>query len=79
MHVYYKTYGSLLQIPGALHKGVSDKLASLSQGQPPDVTGKNCHYSLPQTYLYSSLTHKDTVGIYQSLSFQTTRFRIKKG
>lgn len=30
----------LLQIPGALHKGVSEKLASLSQGQQPDVTGK---------------------------------------
>lgn len=33
---------SLPQIPGALHKGVSEKLASLSQGQQPDVTG-NCH------------------------------------
>jgi len=31
---------SSLQIPGALHKGVSDKLASLAQGKQPDVTGK---------------------------------------
>ncbi|XP_075898762.1 DEP domain-containing protein 7-like [Nelusetta ayraudi] len=29
----------IFKIPGALHKGVSDKLASLSQGQQPDVTG----------------------------------------
>lgn len=35
-----KTQCSLLQIPGALHKGVSEKLASLSQGQQADVTGK---------------------------------------
>lgn len=30
----------LLQIPGALHKVVSDKLACLVQGKQPDVTGK---------------------------------------
>lgn len=31
---------SLLQIPGALHKVVSDKLACLVQEKQPDVTGK---------------------------------------
>nr|XP_020460026.1 DEP domain-containing protein 7-like isoform X2 [Monopterus albus] len=29
----------IFKIPGALHKGVSDKLASLAQGEHPDVTG----------------------------------------
>ncbi|XP_041851912.1 DEP domain-containing protein 7-like [Melanotaenia boesemani] len=29
----------IFKIPGALHKGVSDKLASLAQGKQPDVTG----------------------------------------
>ncbi|XP_070763986.1 DEP domain-containing protein 7-like [Enoplosus armatus] len=29
----------IFKIPGALHKGVSDKLASLVQGKQPDVTG----------------------------------------
>lgn len=29
-----------LQIPGALHKGVSDKLVNLEQGRLPDLTGK---------------------------------------
>lgn len=35
-----RSYASVPQIPGALHKGVSDMLARLSQGQQPDVTGK---------------------------------------
>uniref|UniRef100_A0A8C2ZIF3 DEP domain-containing protein 7 n=1 Tax=Cyclopterus lumpus TaxID=8103 RepID=A0A8C2ZIF3_CYCLU len=30
----------IFMIPGTLHKGVSDKLASLAQGKQPDVTGK---------------------------------------
>lgn len=34
------TLFSLLQIPETLHKGVSDKLASLAQGMQPDVMGK---------------------------------------
>ncbi|XP_068596063.1 DEP domain-containing protein 7-like [Brachionichthys hirsutus] len=29
----------IFRIPGALHKGVSDKLASLAQEKPPDATG----------------------------------------
>lgn len=29
-----------LQVPRALHKDVSDKLASLAEGKPPDVMGK---------------------------------------
>ncbi|XP_068168755.1 DEP domain-containing protein 7-like [Antennarius striatus] len=29
----------IFRIPGALHKGVSEKLASLAQEKPPDVTG----------------------------------------
>ncbi|XP_031731524.1 DEP domain-containing protein 7-like isoform X1 [Anarrhichthys ocellatus] len=29
----------IFMIPGSLHKGVSDKLASLAQGKQPDVTG----------------------------------------
>ncbi|KAF7654595.1 hypothetical protein LDENG_00067320 [Lucifuga dentata] len=29
----------IFKIPGSLHKGVSDKLASLAQGERPDVTG----------------------------------------
>lgn len=31
----------VLQIPGALHKAVSDKLARLVQGKQPDVTGNS--------------------------------------
>ncbi|XP_038562129.1 DEP domain-containing protein 7-like [Micropterus salmoides] len=44
----------IFKIPGALHKGVSDKLASLVQGKQPDVTG----YTFCQQV--SSRTHADT-------------------
>jgi hypothetical protein len=35
---WFETF--LSQIPGSLHKLVSDKLARVVQGEQPDVTGK---------------------------------------
>lgn len=40
VNFFYFIFFSLLQIPGALHKVVSDKLACLVQEKQPDVTGK---------------------------------------
>ncbi|KAM9351923.1 DEP domain-containing protein 7-like [Symphorus nematophorus] len=41
----------IFKIPGALHKGVSDKLAGLVQGRPPDVTDSTfCQQACSRTY-----------------------------
>ncbi|XP_028263539.1 DEP domain-containing protein 7-like [Parambassis ranga] len=45
----------IFKIPGALHKGVSDKLASLVQGKQPDVTGSTfCQQVSNRTYVEST-------------------------
>ncbi|KAM6936825.1 DEP domain-containing protein 7-like [Xenentodon cancila] len=44
----------IFKIPGALHKGVSEKLASLAQGQHPDATGS------PLTQQMSNRTYADS-------------------
>ncbi|XP_051238039.1 DEP domain-containing protein 7-like isoform X1 [Dicentrarchus labrax] len=45
----------IFKIPGALHKGVSDKLASLIQGKQPDVTGSTfCQQVSSRTYTDST-------------------------
>ncbi|XP_013867627.1 DEP domain-containing protein 7 isoform X2 [Austrofundulus limnaeus] len=44
----------IFKIPGSLHKGVSEKLARLAQGEQPDVTGSTIS---PQA---SSRTHTET-------------------
>ncbi|KAM7396244.1 hypothetical protein PAMP_019301 [Pampus punctatissimus] len=47
----------IFKIPGALHKGVSDKLASLVQGKQPDVTGSAlCQQVSSRTYIDSTKT-----------------------
>ncbi|KAM7413986.1 hypothetical protein PAMA_019010 [Pampus argenteus] len=47
----------IFKIPGALHKGVSDKLASLVQGKQPDVTGLAlCQQVSSRTYIDSTKT-----------------------
>lgn len=40
LRIHSSTPVSLLQTPGALHQGVSNKLVSLAQGKHPDMTGK---------------------------------------
>ncbi|TKS72994.1 DEP domain-containing protein 7 [Collichthys lucidus] len=45
----------IFMIPGALHKGVSDKLAGLVQGKQPDVTGSTfCQHVPSRTYTDST-------------------------
>ncbi|XP_071362240.1 DEP domain-containing protein 7-like isoform X2 [Trachinotus anak] len=45
----------IFKIPGALHKGVSDKLASLVHGTQPDVTGSTfCQQVSSRTYTDST-------------------------
>ncbi|XP_029992513.1 DEP domain-containing protein 7-like [Sphaeramia orbicularis] len=48
----------IFKIPGALHKEVSDKLASLVQGKQPDVTGPTlCQQVSSRTYSASTKTN----------------------
>ncbi|XP_069571304.1 DEP domain-containing protein 7-like [Brachyistius frenatus] len=47
----------IFKIPGALHKGVSDKLAGVARGKQPDVTGSTFCQQVPSgTYADSSKT-----------------------
>ncbi|KAG8012924.1 DEP domain-containing protein 7 [Nibea albiflora] len=49
----------IFKIPGALHKGVSDKLAGLVQGKQPDVTGSTFCQQVPSR-TYTDSTKKTT-------------------
>ncbi|XP_026166250.1 DEP domain-containing protein 7-like isoform X2 [Mastacembelus armatus] len=50
----------IFKIPGALHKGVSDKLASLVQGKQPDMTGSMiCQQVYSRTYTDATKTTTD--------------------
>ncbi|TMS05593.1 DEP domain-containing protein 7 [Larimichthys crocea] len=49
----------IFMIPGALHKGVSDKLAGLVQGKQPDVTGSTFCQQVPSR-TYTDSTKKTT-------------------
>ncbi|XP_056138349.1 DEP domain-containing protein 7-like [Lampris incognitus] len=49
----------IFKIPGALHKVVSDKLASIAQGKQPDVTGSSFHQQVSNR-IYADSMKKTT-------------------
>nr|XP_046250481.1 DEP domain-containing protein 7-like [Scatophagus argus] len=64
----------VFKIPGALHKGVSDKLASITQGKQPDVTGSTfCQQVSSKTYLESTknTTNQELWALLNSIHLDT--------
>ncbi|XP_076589855.1 DEP domain-containing protein 7-like [Chaetodon auriga] len=64
----------IFKIPGALHKGVSDKLAGLVQGKQPDVTGSTfCQQLSSRTYTHSAknTTNQELWALLNSIHLDT--------
>uniref|UniRef100_A0A3Q3VQV7 Uncharacterized protein n=1 Tax=Mola mola TaxID=94237 RepID=A0A3Q3VQV7_MOLML len=64
----------IFKIPGALHKGVSDKLASLAEGKQPDLTGSTFCQQVPsRTYIDSSrnITKQELLALLNSIHLNT--------
>ncbi|XP_040893645.1 DEP domain-containing protein 7-like isoform X2 [Toxotes jaculatrix] len=64
----------IFKIPGALHKGVSDKLASLVQGKQPDLTGSTlCQQVSSKTYADSTkkTTNQELWALLNSIHMDT--------